>query len=447
MAEYAEKARHYGVINERAAEVAEEFARQQHALGLATEGLTNAIGEALAPVLGPMLHDMAEWIADNRAWIATDIAKAVRDFAGDVLYLAGQFGNAYTGAMTLAAYFAGPWLAAMMLGLGPVTAAIAAIVAGIALVHAGREVGNPENLPANSPLWAGVPEKEQLNYRTSPASRKSMGRGNPNPFHWWNPGSWLGREDHLPPLQPAFDPNAPNGVPRTGRVFGPQTPRADVTMDPTRRGFLATLAGPESGGAYDIRNGGARFSDYSHFPEGIGRGGTSTAAGAYQFTAETWKEEAARLGLPDITPANQDKAAWDLAERRYRAKTGRDLETDLKAGNQQAQIAAALGPTWPSLPGGSRSHQSQDQFDAALARNTTAAADQPVNVASAPPANIAGGTGASPTEVNHTVTGDANLRITLGGAVPEGTMLGANTTGDLWGSPPRVERAMSGVPG
>lgn len=97
-----------------------------------------------------------------------------------------------------------------------------------------------------------------------------MGWGNPNPFHWWNPGSWLGREDHLPPPQPAFDPNALDGVPRTGPVFGPQTPRADITMDPTKRGFLATLAGPESGGAYDIRNGGARFSDYSHFPEGIG---------------------------------------------------------------------------------------------------------------------------------------------------------------------------------
>jgi hypothetical protein len=89
-----------------------------------------------------------------------------------------------------------------------------------------------------------------------------------------------------------------------------------------------------------------------------------------------------------------------------------------------------------------------DQFDASLARNTAAAgADQAVNVAAAQVANIAGGTGASPTEVNHTVTGDANLRITLGGAVPEGTTLGATTSGDLWGSPPRVERAMAGVPG
>jgi len=48
-----------------------------------------------------------------------------------------------------------------------------------------------------------------------------------------------------------------------------------------------------------------------------------------------------------------------------------------------------------------------------------------------PSANIAGGTGAFPNEVNHTVTDDANLRITLGGAVPEGTTLGATTTGDL----------------
>ena len=288
--------------------------------------------------------------------------------------------------------------------------------------------GNDTYTSASTQTRKGATELSEL-----AGEPEEHGQGNPNLFHWWNPGSSLGREDHLPLPLPAFDPNAPNSVPRTGPVFGPQTPRADVTMDATRRGFLATLAGPESGGAYDIRNRGARFSDYSHFPEGIGRGGASTATGAYQFTAETWKEEAARLGLRDMTPANQGEAAWDLAERRYRAQTGRDLETDLKVGNRQGQIAAALGPTWPSLPGGSQSHQTQDQFNAALARNTAAAtaADQPVNVAAAPSANIAGGTGASPTEVNHTVTGDANLRVTLGCAVPEGTMLGATASGNL----------------
>jgi hypothetical protein len=105
-----------------------------------------------------MLHDMAEWIADNRAWIATDIAKAVRSFARDVRYLAGQFGDAHTGAMTLATYFAGPWLAAMMLGLGPVTAAIAAIVAGMALIHAGR--------------WSGTWRTCRRTRRSGPACRK-----------------------------------------------------------------------------------------------------------------------------------------------------------------------------------------------------------------------------------------------------------------------------------
>ena len=157
--------------------------------------------------------------------------------------------------------------------------------------------------------------------------------------------------------------------------LGRQAPRPRRQATPAAvYARILTAADTESGGADDIRNGGARFSDYSHFPEGIGPGGTSTAAGAYQFTAETWKEEAARLGLRDMTRANQDKAAWDLAERRYRAQTGRDLETDLEAGNRQARIAAALGPTWPSLPGGSQSHETQDQFNVALARNTAAAA-------------------------------------------------------------------------
>jgi hypothetical protein len=89
--------------------------------------------------------------------------------------------------MTLAAYFAGPWVAAMILGLGPVMAAIAAIVAGMTRVHAGREVGNPENRPADTSLWGGVTEKEQLNSRNWPASRKRRSWGNPNPFHRWNP--------------------------------------------------------------------------------------------------------------------------------------------------------------------------------------------------------------------------------------------------------------------
>ena len=46
----------------------------------------------------------------------------------------------------------------------------------------------------------------------------------------------------------------------------------------------------------------------------------------------------------------------DLASTAYHARTGRDLEDDLKAGNHQTQIASALSSIWPSLPGGSQSN-------------------------------------------------------------------------------------------
>jgi muramidase (phage lysozyme) len=150
----------------------------------------------------------------------------------------------------------------------------------------------------------------------------------------------------------------------------PSHPTADTTMDPTKRAFLDTLAGPESGGAYNIKNGGAKFSDYSQFPEGVGAGGSSTAAGRYQITSGTWGGLQKQLGLKDFSPANQDKAAWHLAATRYHAKTGGDLEADLKAGGHERQITSALGAVWPSLPGGSQSHQSLAEFSRALKRNT-----------------------------------------------------------------------------
>jgi len=89
----------------------------------------------------------------------------------------------------------------------------------------------------------------------------------------------------------------------------------------------------------------------------------------------------------------------------------------LKSGYRQGQDAAALGPTWPSLPGESQSHQTLYQFNTGLARNTAAAAARRVNVAGARSAIIGGDTGVAPSEVNCTVTGHASLRIMLGGGV------------------------------
>ena len=89
--------------------------------------------------------------------------------------------------------------------------------------------------------------------------------------------------------------------------------------------FLNAIAAPESGGRYNIKNGGSTFGSYDQFPAGIGAGGTSSASGRYQFTKDTWDDLRAKYGFKDFSPVTQDRAAWALASDRYRAKTGADL--------------------------------------------------------------------------------------------------------------------------
>jgi muramidase (phage lysozyme) len=104
---------------------------------------------------------------------------------------------------------------------------------------------------------------------------------------------------------------------------------------------------------YDELCGGGKFSDFSHFPQWDGwhnpkTGAVSHAAGRYQFEPRTFADVAARIGLTDFTPDSQDHAAWELAGEVYKAHTGRDLGSDLAAG-QLDGVVPALQPTWPSL--------------------------------------------------------------------------------------------------
>lgn len=74
--------------------------------------------------------------------------------------------------------------------------------------------------------------------------------------------------DHL--LGPDGSKSAPGGV-------------ATGDIPPEGMALLDTIAGTESGGAYDIINGGQRFSSFADHPRTKGAGGTTTAAGRYQF--------------------------------------------------------------------------------------------------------------------------------------------------------------------
>lgn len=153
-------------------------------------------------------------------------------------------------------------------------------------------------------------------------------------------------------------------------------------MDDKLRGaLLDTIKGPESAGRYNVSYGGKTFSSFDDHPRtaatitsGPNKGRTSSAAGAYQFLGRTWDQYAGKLGLPDFTPQSQDMAAAALAQDAYKAKTGRNLEVDLRSQNPQtiAQIGRALSSTWTSLPGGIEQGIGPGSFVAAFERNKAA---------------------------------------------------------------------------
>lgn len=71
-------AKRYGVMNEEGADAAAKLQKSQQELSMAVEGFGYSIAQTLAPVITPVLHQMAEWIAANREWIAQDLAGYVK---------------------------------------------------------------------------------------------------------------------------------------------------------------------------------------------------------------------------------------------------------------------------------------------------------------------------------------------------------------------------------
>lgn len=115
--------------------------------------------------------------------------------------------------------------------------------------------------------------------------------------------------------------------------------------------LLNQLAAVE-GGDYNIRVGGDTFQGFEAHPnipatkKGIEG---STAAGRYQINVGTWSDiQKANPDITDFSPANQDKGAWWLAQKRYKSATGDDLLTDIRAG-ETAKIREALKGTWDAL--------------------------------------------------------------------------------------------------
>lgn len=70
---------------------------------------------------------------------------------------------------------------------------------------------------------------------------------------------------------------------------------------------------------------------------------TSTAAGAYQFLKSTWDETARIMGLPDFSPASQDRGAVGRI-------AARGALEDAKAGRFDVAVKK-IATEWASMPG------------------------------------------------------------------------------------------------
>ena len=129
------------------------------------------------------------------------------------------------------------------------------------------------------------------------------------------------------------------------------------------RAWLNMIAGPESGGDYDIINHVARdaLKDKTmkktpnppgHHPFEGQKG--YTAAGRYQMIWTTWKTAAQLAGVDpyDFSPENQDRAALALGKDLYQRKHNRDLVADLQDPKFRDQaIQDSTGP-WSKKAGG-----------------------------------------------------------------------------------------------
>jgi muramidase (phage lysozyme) len=132
------------------------------------------------------------------------------------------------------------------------------------------------------------------------------------------------------------------------------SPQRKEDMEPHWQQFINRTYSGEGGfdkegkPRYNIRQGGLETFDpeTGHPGPGKPRGGESSAAGAGQFIHGTWNRI---TGGAPMTEAYQDAATRELAMQDYKARTGRDLDADLRERGLSADILGTLSPTWTSF--------------------------------------------------------------------------------------------------
>ncbi|MDE2468526.1 MAG: hypothetical protein KGL35_07230, partial [Bradyrhizobium sp.] len=148
-------------------------------------GVGHAIAGDLAPAAQQITDQMARWLEVNHKWLEADIVNDVKKVGAgihtvvvDVNGAVQSFGGWKTVAEALVAIKLTGWVAGAVEALSPLRLALIVIADIIEEIRKFTGNAAPKNLAAGSPLWQGIPDKEQSNYVNSPRSQaflKSMG--------------------------------------------------------------------------------------------------------------------------------------------------------------------------------------------------------------------------------------------------------------------------------
>lgn len=136
IARYNALAAKYGVTSVAGANAANALRMSQVGLTLAVQGVGNALAEKLQPILGPIIDQMAGWLANNRQLIATDIAGWIKAFEGWIVTttpkvegIINKFGGWKAVARDLMIFMGASWLAGMLAPIVSITAALTKMIA------------------------------------------------------------------------------------------------------------------------------------------------------------------------------------------------------------------------------------------------------------------------------------------------------------------------------
>lgn len=196
-------------------------------------------------------------------------------------------------------------------------------------------------------LWAWSRELEAASLAAEPEAEPV-----------WTPvlEEWPGWSDDAPaePQQPAAEEG---GLSLFDEVFYGIVPVSYNMENANLQAFLAMIRyaeGTSGANGYRTLFGGGLFTSFTDHPRvkvletrdefvRNGKRDYTTAAGAYQILASTWDDVRGILGLPDFSPASQDRAAAFLIRRR-------GALADVYAGRFDEAVKKC-NKEWASLPG------------------------------------------------------------------------------------------------